>query len=85
MGIRVGSIIAIIIAVHIPTKDAAAPSHVCPGILIHAIDIVQPPGMRISPIAVMEAHHATVRAVLAAKSSANTQKNGLSDGRAETG
>src|SRR5439155_511699 len=28
-----------------PRNDAAAPGHVCPGIRIHAIDIVQPPGI----------------------------------------
>jgi hypothetical protein len=31
-------------------NDAAAPGHVCPGIRIHAIDIVQPPGIGIPPI-----------------------------------
>ena len=36
-----------------PRNDAAAPGHVCPGIRIHAIDIVQPPGIGISPIADM--------------------------------
>jgi hypothetical protein len=36
---------ATIMTAHIPTNEAAAPSHICPGILIHAIDIVQPPGM----------------------------------------
>jgi len=34
-----------------PRTDAAAPGHVCPGIRIHAIDIVQPPGIGIPPIA----------------------------------
>jgi len=60
--------------VHMPRNDAAAPGHVCPGIRIHAIDIVQPPGIGISPIADMDAHHSVVRAALAAKSSAATQK-----------
>jgi hypothetical protein len=34
-----GSIIAAIITTHIPTNDAPASSHVCPGIRIHIIDI----------------------------------------------
>jgi hypothetical protein len=55
-----------------PTNDAAAPDQVCPGIRIHAIDIVQPPGIGIPPVADMDAHQAIVNAVLAAKSSAAT-------------
>ena len=47
---------ATIITIHIAAKDAAAAGHVCPGIRIHAIDIVQPPGIGIPPIADMEAH-----------------------------
>jgi hypothetical protein len=35
-------------------NDAAAPGHVHPG--IHTIDIVQPPGTGISPVADMDAH-----------------------------
>jgi hypothetical protein len=42
-----GSIIATIITTHMPRNDAAAPGHACPGIRIHAIDIVQPPGIGI--------------------------------------
>jgi hypothetical protein len=57
-----------------PRNDAAAPGHVCPGIRIHAIDIVQPPGIGISPIADMDAHQTIVTAALAAKSSAETPK-----------
>jgi hypothetical protein len=57
-------------------NDAAAPSHVCPGIRIHAIDIVQPPGIGISPIADMDAHQTIVPTVLTAKSSAETPKKG---------
>jgi|SRR6516164_4048051 len=48
--------------------------HVCPGIRIHAIDIVQPPGIGISPIADMDVHQRIVAAALAAKSSAETPK-----------
>jgi hypothetical protein len=39
-----------------PRNDAAAPGHVSPHIGIHAIDIVQLPGIGISPIADMDAH-----------------------------
>jgi hypothetical protein len=58
-----------------PRNDAAAASHVCPGIRIHAIDIIQPPGIGISPMADMDAHQTIVTAALAAKSSAETPKN----------
>ena len=47
-----------------PRNDAAAPGHVCPGIRIHAIDIVQPPGIGISPIADMDAHQTILTAAL---------------------
>jgi hypothetical protein len=40
---------ATIITTHIPMNEAAAPSHVCPDILIQAIDMVQPPGIGIPP------------------------------------
>ena len=49
-----------------PRNDAAAPEdHARPGIRIHAIDIVQPPGIGISPIADMDAHQTIVTAALA--------------------
>jgi len=41
---------------------------------IHAMDIVQPPGMGISPIADMDAHQRIVTVALAAKRSAETPK-----------
>jgi hypothetical protein len=66
-----------------PRNDAAAPGHVCPGIRIHAIDIVQPPGIAISPIADMDAHQAIVTAALAAKSSAETPKKARWEARSE--
>jgi hypothetical protein len=66
-----------------PTNDAAAPSHVCPGIRIHAIDIVQPPGIGIAPIADMDPHHAVVSAALAANSSAEVQKNACCEVRSK--
>jgi hypothetical protein len=55
-----------------PRNDAAVPSHVCPGIRIHAIDIVQFPGIGIPLIADMDVHHTIVRAELATKSNAET-------------
>jgi hypothetical protein len=57
-----------------PRNDAAAPGHVWPGIGIHAIDIVQPPGIGISPIADIDAPQTIVNAALVAKSSAETPK-----------
>jgi len=57
-----------------PRNDAAAPTHVWPGIRIHAIDMVHPPGMGISPIADMDAHQTIVPAALAAKRNAETPK-----------
>src|SRR5258705_2413266 len=66
-----------------PRNDAAAPGHVCPGIRIHAIDIVQPPGIGIPPIADMDAHQTIVTAALAAKSSAETPKKACCETRLE--
>ena len=63
---------------------AAAAGHVCPDIRIHAIDIVQPAGIGISPIADMDAHQTIVTAVLAAKSSAETPRNACWEARSET-
>ena len=84
MGTKDGSIIATIITTHMPRNDAAAPGHVCPGIRIHAIDIVQPPGIGIPPIADMDAHQTIVTAALAAKSSAETPKKIRSEARSES-
>src|SRR6201987_5669349 len=84
MGTRNGSIMATIITTHMLRNDAAAPGHVCPGIRIQAIDIVQPPGIGISPIADMDAHQTIVTAALAAKSSAETPKNARWEARSET-
>src|SRR5215510_10176848 len=66
-----------------PRNDAAAPSHVCSGIRIHAIDIVQPPGIAISSIADMDAPQTIVTAALAEKSSAETPKKARSEARSE--
>jgi hypothetical protein len=78
MGVKDGSIIATIITTHMPMNDAAAPGHVCPHIRIHAIDIVQPPGIGISPVADMDVHQTTVTVAQAAKSSAVTAKKARS-------
>jgi len=67
-----------------PMNDAAAPGHVCPGIRIHAIDIAQPPGIGISPIADIDAHQTIVTAALAAKSNVETPKNAPWEARSET-
>jgi hypothetical protein len=84
MGASDGSIIATIITTHMPMNDAAAPGHVCPGIRIHAIDIVQPPGIGIPPIADIDPHQTIVSAVLATKSSAETPKKVCCVDRSET-
>ena len=55
-----------------PRNVAAAAGHVCAGIRIHAINILQPPGIGMSPIAAMDAHQTMVTPVLAAKGSAET-------------
>src|SRR5437763_244149 len=61
-----------------PRNDAAAPNHVCPGIRIQAIDMVQPPGMRISAIDI-DAHQPIVPVAVAANNNAETpQKAGRS-------
>jgi hypothetical protein len=79
MGTKVGSIIAAIITIHMPRNDAAAPGHVCPGIRIHTIDMVQPPGIATPPTADMDAHQAIVTAALAAKSRAEMPKKARSE------
>jgi hypothetical protein len=73
MGTNEGSIIATIITIHIARNDAVALVHVCPGIRIQAIDMVQPPGMDIPPIADMDAHPRTVTVTLIANNSAETE------------
>src|SRR5882757_4509775 len=66
-----------------PRNNAAAPGHVCPGIRIHAIDIVQPPGIGISAIADMDPHQTIVTAALAANSSAEAPRNACWEARSE--
>src|SRR5215470_16896145 len=84
MGTREGSIIATIITTHMPTNDAAALDHVCPGIRIQTIDIVQPPGIGIPPMPDIDEHQTTVAAALAAKASAETPKKARWEARSET-
>src|ERR671922_2501670 len=72
MGTSDGSIIVTIITTHMPRNDAAAPGHVCPGIRIHAIDIVQPPGIGISAVAGMDADQTVVSAAQMANSDDET-------------
>src|SRR5919106_2200371 len=81
MGTKDGSIIATIITIHMPRNDIAALGHVCPGIRTHAIDIVQPPGIGMSPIGDMDTLRTIVTATLAAKSSAETTKKAWWEGR----
>jgi hypothetical protein len=83
MGTKDGSIIVIIMTTHTPTNDAAATGHVCPGIRIHAIDIVHPPGIGIPAVADMDAHRAIVTAALAAKSRAETPKKARWEARSD--
>jgi hypothetical protein len=73
MGVKDGNIIAAIITAHMPMNDADVCSHVCPGMRIHPIDSVQPPGIGISLIADMGAHQTTVTAAVTIKSSAEIQ------------
>jgi hypothetical protein len=57
-------------------NDAAAPGQLWPGIRIHVIGMVQPPGIAIPlPIADIDWHQAMVSAVLAAKSTDETPRN----------
>jgi hypothetical protein len=53
-------------------NNAPVTGHECPGIRIHAMDIVQPPGIGIPRIACMDAHQRIVSAALVAKSTAET-------------
>ena len=59
--------------IHIAMKVAAAAGHVWPGICIHAIDIVHPPGISI-PVDI-DPHHRTVASALTAKSRVAAARN----------
>src|SRR6185437_6936011 len=67
-----------------PRNDVATPGHVVPQIGIPAIDIVQPPGIGISPVVDMDVDRMIVAAALAAKSSAEMPKKARSEVRSET-
>ena len=82
-GNTAGNIIAIIMTIHMPRKVPAAPAQVWPGMRIHAIDMVQPPGISMPGIADMEPHQATVTAALPRNSSAVTPKKARSDAMAQ--
>jgi hypothetical protein len=79
-----GNIIAIVITAHMPRNDAAPLGHDCPGIRIHTIDMIQPPGIGISPIRDMDAHQTIVSAALAPKSNAETATKARWEVRSET-
>jgi hypothetical protein len=61
---------ATIMASHISRNIAADPAHVWPGIRIHIMDMVHPPGMSIPPD--IETQKYTVAATLAANTKATT-------------
>ncbi|HEX5475120.1 MAG TPA: hypothetical protein VFX12_10700 [Vicinamibacterales bacterium] len=67
-----GSIIAAVITVHISTNDPAADGHVCPGIRIHIIDSLQPPGIGMPAMEADAVHQPIVAAQLPARTSADT-------------
>jgi hypothetical protein len=83
MGTQDGSIIAAIITTHIVRNEAVPSIQVCPGIRIHIIDIVQPPGIGIPRISDMDAHESTVSAALAANSAAAMPTKARSDVRSD--
>jgi hypothetical protein len=75
MGTNEGSIIATIIRTHIATNETAEPHQVCPGMRIHVMDIDQPPGIDISPIADMEAHHTIDNSAVTTNTKADVPTN----------
>src|SRR5689334_8596887 len=66
---------------HMPRNDAAATAQPWPG--IHAIDIVQPPGIFMPSMADIDAPQAMVPAALAANSSPETPRNACREARSE--
>jgi hypothetical protein len=70
--------------IHMPTNDAAAANHVWAGVRIHAMDIVQPPGIGIALVVGMEAHHVALNAVLTANAIVEMPKNANRDTRSAT-
>src|SRR5688572_3497589 len=61
-----------------PRNEAVAASHVWPGMRIHDIDMVQPPGISIPGMSVMDAHQAMVIAALPTNNSAATLRSARS-------
>jgi hypothetical protein len=66
------------------TKETVAPAHVCPGIRIHAIDIVQPPGIGISPVADIALHQTVVTATQTTNTIAKSKMKVRRDAFSET-
>jgi hypothetical protein len=62
-----------------PRNDAAALNHVCPGIHIHVIVMVQPPGINIEGMDDIDLHQAMVPAALATNNAVATVTNARSD------
>jgi hypothetical protein len=67
-----------------PRNETAAIRNDSPGIRIHIIDIVHPPGIGIPPVVDMDPHQAVVSAALEAKSSADVPKKVCCEVRSET-
>jgi hypothetical protein len=68
---------------HMPKNEDVTPAHVCPGMRIQVIDIVQPPGIGIPPVADMDFDQRTVTAVLTMKSNTMTPMNVRPESRSE--
>jgi hypothetical protein len=66
------------------TKDAVAPAHVCPGIRIHAIDIVHPPGIGIASAAGIALHQTAVTATQTTNTIATSKMKVRRDAFSET-
>jgi hypothetical protein len=72
VGVSEGSIIDAIITAHMPRNDTAARQRVPEHMGAQVIDIIQPPGIGMPPIADMDAHQCAVAAALATKINART-------------
>jgi hypothetical protein len=83
MGTWEGSIIAAIITTHIARNEAVVSLQVCPGIRIHIIDIVQPPGIGIPRVSDMDAQQSIVTAALVANSNEEMPTKTRSDLRSD--
>ena len=70
---------------HIAVNDVVASIQPCPGIPIHVIDIVQPPGICISGMPDMDVHQMIVKAAVVAKSEAQIAKKARWAVRSESG